>query len=29
MMTAIATLLKKERGDAHEEIKKQKIIYGS
>ena len=27
MMTAIATLLKNERGDAHEEIKKQNIIY--
>ena len=29
MMTAIATLLKNERGDAHEEIKKQNIIYGA
>ena len=28
MMTAIKTLLKNERGDAHEEIKKQNIIYG-
>lgn len=29
MMTAITTLLKNERGDAHEEIKKQNIIYGA
>ena len=29
MMTAIKKLLKKERGDAHEEIKKQNIIYGA
>ena len=29
MMTAIRTLLKIERGDAHEEIKKQNIIYGA
>ena len=29
MMTAIRTLLKNERGDAHEEIKKQNIIYGA
>lgn len=29
MMTAIKTLLKNERGDAHEEIKKQNIIYGA
>ena len=29
MMTAIRTLLKKERGDAYEEIKKQNIIYGA
>ena len=28
MMTAITTLLKNERGDPHEEIKKQNIIYG-
>ena len=28
MMTQIKTLLKNERGDAHEEIKKQNIIYG-
>ena len=28
-MTAITTLLKNERGDAHEEIKKQNIIYGA
>ena len=29
MMTATTTLLKNERGDAHEEIKKQNIIYGA
>jgi len=29
MMTAIRTLLQNERGDAHEEIKKQNIIYGT
>ena len=29
MMTAITTLLKKERGCAYEEIKKQNIIYGA
>ena len=29
MMTAITTLLKKERGDAYEEIEKQNIIYGA
>ena len=29
MMTAIRTLLKNERGDAHEEIKKQNNIYGA
>ena len=29
MMTAITTLLKNERGDAHEEIKKQNIIHGA
>ncbi len=29
MITAIRTLLKNERGDAHEEIKKQNIIYGA
>ncbi len=29
MMTAITTLLKNEIGDAHEEIKKQNIIYGA
>ena len=29
MMTAIRTLLKNERGDAHEEIKKQNIISGA
>ena len=29
MMTAITTLLKNERGDANEEIKKQNIIYGA
>ncbi len=29
MMSAIRTLLKNERGDAHEEIKKQNIIYGA
>jgi hypothetical protein len=29
MMTAIKKLLKNERGDAHEEIKKQNIIYGA
>ena len=29
MMTAITTLLKNERGYAHEEIKKQNIIYGA
>ena len=28
MMTAIKTLLKNERGDAHEAIKKQNINYG-
>ena len=28
-MTATTTLLKNERGDAHEEIKKQNIIYGA
>ena len=27
MMTATTTFLKTERGDAHEEIKKQNIIY--
>ncbi len=29
MMTAITTLLKNERGDAHEEIKKQIAWYGA
>ena len=29
MMTAIRTLLKNEREDAHEEIKKQTVIYGA
>lgn len=29
MMNATTTLLKNERGDAHEEIKKQNIIYGA
>ena len=29
MMTEIRTLLKNEIGDAHEEIKKQNIIYGA
>ena len=29
MMTAVRTLLKNERGDVHEEIKKQNIIYGT
>lgn len=29
MITAITTLWKNERGDAHEEIKKQNIIYGT
>lgn len=29
IMTAVTTLLKYERGDAHEEIKKQNIIYGA
>jgi len=29
MMTEIRILLKNERGDAHEEIKKQNIIYGA
>ena len=29
MMTEIRTLLKNERGDAHEEIEKQNIIYGA
>ena len=29
MMTAMTTLLKNERGDAYEEIKKQTIIYGA
>ena len=29
MMTAIRTLLKNERGDTREEIKKQNIIYGA
>ena len=29
MMTAIKKLLKNERGDAHEEIEKQNIIYGA
>jgi hypothetical protein len=29
MMTEIRTLLKNERGDAYEEIKKQNIIYGA
>ena len=29
MMTAITTLFKNERRDAHEEIKKQNIIYGA
>lgn len=29
MMTEITTLLKNERGDAHEEVKKQDIIYGT
>ena len=29
MMTAIRTLLKNERGDTYEEIKKQNIIYGA
>ena len=29
MMTAITTLLKKGRGDAHEKTKKQNIIYGA
>lgn len=29
MMTAITAVLKNERGDAREEIKKQNIIYGA
>ena len=29
MMTAITTFLKNKREDAHEEIKKQNIIYGA
>ena len=29
MMTAITTLLKNERGGAHEKIEKQNIIYGA
>lgn len=29
MMTAITIILKNERGDAHEEIKKQNIIHGA
>lgn len=29
MMTEIRTLLKNKRGEAHEEIKKQNIIYGA
>ena len=29
MMTVIITLLKNERRDAHEEIKRQNIIYGA
>jgi len=29
MMTAITPFLKNERRDAHEEIKKQNIIYGA
>ena len=29
MMTEITTLLKNERGDAHEKIEKQNIIYGA
>ncbi len=29
MMTVMTTLLKNERGDAHEEIEKQNIIYGA
>lgn len=29
MMTAASAYWKTERGDAHEEIKKQNIIYGA